>query len=329
MKFGLFVPQGWRMDLTEIEDRDEKYEAMTDVARAADDGPWDSAWLFDHMHTVPTATQEECFEAWISTAGLLRDTRRIHIGQMVSCNGYRQPSLLAKMASTAHVAGRGRLYTGLGAGWAEEEWRAYGYDWTSTAERMRAFAESVEIIRRLWTEDEVIFTGRHHRVNGPVNEPKGFRGTHPPLWVGGSGERVTLKLVAEHADACNFGRGDPQVIRQKMDVLRKHCHRAGTDFDSITKSTSISAFPVSTGADLDRATKKARGRVTMQDFRTRAVAGSPPDTRVEIADSDVIKTWIDELLDVGIDYVIVYIPGVANDHDPMHRFADEIIPAFA
>ncbi|WP_031464446.1 TIGR03560 family F420-dependent LLM class oxidoreductase [Sciscionella sediminilitoris] len=325
-RFGIFAPQGWRLDLTEIADPVEQYEAMTAVAQAADRGPWDSVWLFDHMHTVPEVTRESTFEAWISTAGLLRDTRRVRVGQMVTCNGYRSPALLAKMASTAHVAGGGRLYTGLGAGWYEQEWTAYGYPWRETRERMAAFGESVELVHRLFREDKVAFHGAHYQVENPVNEPKSAGGNPVPLWIGGAGEQVTLRLVARYADACNLGRGKPEVIRQKLDVLRRHCDRIGRDFGTITKSTSISAFPIAEGADPERATGKARGRWDVEGFHTNAIAGSPPDTPFLIGSSAAITEWIGTLFEAGIDYVVVYIPGVAYDHEPLHRFAEEIIP---
>jgi len=116
VRFGAFVPQGWRMDLAEIEDPIEQYETMTRVARTADEGGWDSIWVFDHFHTVPTPQLETCFECWTITATLARDTHNVKIGQMVGCNGYRNPALYAKIASTVDVASHGRLYAGLGAG---------------------------------------------------------------------------------------------------------------------------------------------------------------------------------------------------------------------
>lgn len=328
VRFGVFAPQGWRQDLTEIADAVGQYEAMTAVARAADAGPWDSVWVFDHMHTVPTVTRESTFEGWVSTAGLLRDTHRVHVGQMVTCNGYRQPSLLAKMASTAHVAGQGRLYTGIGAGWDEQEWKAYGYPWPTTRDRMAAFAEAVEVVHRMWTEDDVVFTGNHYQVDRPVNQPKSADGARPPLWIGGAGEQVTLRLAAGYADACNFGRGDPDVIGAKLPVLRRHCDRLGTDYDAITKSTSISVFPTAPDADPAAATRRARGRQSLEEFRANAVAGSPSGTRITIGSSRAITAWIEDLLGAGMDYIVVYIPGVAYDHEPLHRFADEIISQF-
>src|SRR6266581_3214686 len=127
LQFGLLIPQGWRMDLVGITDPVEAYETMTRVAQEAEALGYDSIWLFDHFHTVPVPTQEVTFECWTSTAALARDTKRVRIGQMVTCNGYRNPALMAKMASTVDVLSHGRLDFGIGAGWYEHEYRAYGY----------------------------------------------------------------------------------------------------------------------------------------------------------------------------------------------------------
>jgi F420-dependent oxidoreductase-like protein len=290
VRFGVFVPQGWRMDLVEIADPVEQYEAMTAVAKAADAGPWDSIWVYDHFHTTPEPTPNTTFECWTITSTLARDTRRVNVGQMVGCNGYRQPSLYAKIASTVDVASHGRLYAGIGAGWYEHEWRAYGYEWPELRDRMGAFREAVEIIHRMWTEDEVVFRGRYYSVDKPINEPKGVRKPHPSLWIGGGGEQVTLKLVARYGDACNVGGGDPEVIRRKLEVLRRHCDTLGRDYDRIIKSTSINVAPD--------------------------------------ADTGETVRRIEQVVEAGADYVIVYIPRVAYDHEPLHRFAQEVIPQF-
>jgi F420-dependent oxidoreductase-like protein len=286
VRFGVFVPQGWKMDLVDIADPVEQYEAMTAVARVADAGPWDSIWLYDHFHTVPQPTDTTVFECWTATSTLARDTSRVHIGQMVGCNGYRQPSLYAKIASTVQVASHGRLYAGLGAGWYEHEWKAYGYEWTDVPSRMAAFREAVEIVHRMWTEDRPVFHGRHHRVDGPINRPR----ARPSFWLGGGGEKVTLKLVAQYADACNVGNGDPAVIAHKLSVLRAHCDRLGRDYAEIAKSTTI---------ELD-------------------LSWSPAQTRAKV----------DQVLEAGADYVIFYIPRVAYDHEPLLAIAADLIPAY-
>jgi F420-dependent oxidoreductase-like protein len=323
MKFGVFVPQGWRMDLVDIVDPVEQWEAMTAVARAADAGPWDSIWLFDHFHTVPEPVRETVFEAWTATAALARDTRRVNIGQMVGCNGYRNPALYAKMAATVDVASHGRLYAGIGAGWSEHEWRAYGYPWTSLKDRMGSFAESVELIHRLWTEEDVVFDGAYHSAGKPFVEPR----RKPPLWIGGGGERVTLRLVAQYGDACNFGTGRPEVIQRKLAVLREHCSKVGRDYDEIVKSTSINVFPIEPGADPVAATAKARGRFSLDEFTEIGAGGGPAGLRAEIATTKQIVEHLEQLAEVGVQYVVVYIPGVAYDHEPLQRFAEDVGPA--
>lgn len=290
VRFGVFVPQGWKMDLVEISDPVEQYEAMTAVAKAADAGPWDSIWLYDHFHTVPEPTPNSVFECWTATATLARDTNRVNIGQMVGCNGYRQPSLYAKIASTVDVASHGRLYAGIGAGWYEHEWKAYGYHWTDVPERMAEFREAVQIIKKMWTEDEPVFSGKHYSIDKPINEPKGVRKPHPSFWIGGGGEKVTLKLVAQYADAANIGGGDPQLLARKCAVLHEHCDRLGRDYNSIIKSTNI---------DLD-------------------LAASSADTIARV----------EELIEAGADYVNFYIPRVAYDHTPMLKLAEEVLPQF-
>lgn len=291
VRFGVFVPQGWRMDLVEIADPVEQYEAMTAVAKAADAGPWDSIWVYDHFHTTPEPTRNTTFECWTITSTLARDTQRVNVGQMVGCNGYRQPSLYAKIASTVDVASHGRLYAGIGAGWYEHEWRAYGYQWPELRDRMASFSEAVEIIHRMWTEDDVVFQGKYYSVDKPINEPKGVRKPHPPLWIGGGGERVTLRLVAKYGDACNVGAGRPDVIKRKLEVLREHCDRLERDYDQIIKSTNIMLEPGQSTGDI---LARVEGAIT-----------------------------------AGAGYIIVYIPRVAYDHEPLHRFAAEVIPQFA
>lgn len=319
LKFGVFVPQGWQMDLAQIEDPIEKYEAMTRAAQAADKGPWDSIWVYDHFHTVPRPEMESTFECWTITSTLVRDTKRVRVGQMVGCNGYRNPALYAKIASTVDVASHGRLNAGLGAGWYEHEWRAYGYGFPEMKVRMAMFKEACEIVHRMWTEDYPTFKGAYYTIDRPINEPKGVQKPHPPLWIGGSGEKVTLKLVAQFGDACNID-SEPDTIGHKLSVLRQHCEAVGRPYEQIIKSCTIGAFVIDKGADAERATAKARGSKTLQEFA--------PEGGM-VADADRLAERIHELVDAGIDYVIVYIPGIAYDLEPLHRFESEVIPMLA
>lgn len=317
IKFGLFVPQGWKMDLVEIHDPEAQFEAMVAVAKAAEAGPWDSIWVYDHFHTVPEPTLETTFEAWTSCAALARETNRVRIGQMVSCNGYRNPALFAKMASTVDVASHGRLNAGIGAGWYENEWRAYGYGFPDTPERMGMFREGVEIMHKMWTEPRPVFHGKHYTIEEPINEPKSASRHKIPLWIGGGGEKVTLKLVAQYGDACNVGR-DPDVCRHKLDVLKQHCQTVGRDYAEIIKSAELDAYLIGPGEDPEQATAKARGDMPFERFAANTVIG----------DAQQIRTHIQALADAGIDYVIVYIRGIAYDLAPIDRFGEEVIAHF-
>jgi F420-dependent oxidoreductase-like protein len=301
------------MDLAEISDPIAQYEAMTAVARAADHlDAVDSVWVYDHFHTVPRPSRQTTFEAWTSTAALARDTHRVHIGQMVSCAGYRSPALLAKMASTVDVLSQGRLYCGLGAGWYEEEWRAYGYDFPETRQRMRALREACAILTQMWTEEAPTFHGETYTIDQPINEPKGVRLPHPSFWIGGGGEQVTLKLVARYADACNLGgSATPESAERKLAVLRQHCDAVGRDYDTIIKSVSIEDIVlVRPGEAPEAAIARQRG----------ALEPGFVGTTGELADR--IHTFASR----DIDYVIVSFPRLAYDHEPLHRFADEVAP---
>ncbi len=316
--FGVFVPQGWRMDLADIADPIEKYEAMTRVGQEADRLGYDSIWVYDHFHTVPTPELETTFECWTITAGLARDTKRVKIGQMVTCNGYRNPALLAKIASTVDVMSHGRLLFGFGAGWYEHEWRAYGYGFPETRERMGRFREACEIIHRMWTEEYPEFKGKYYTIDKPINEPKGVQKPHPPFWIGGGGEKVTLKLVAKWGDACNLGSGDLDQFRHKLQVLRQHCEDVGRNYDEIVRSTSVQVHLLDEGDDPERATAQVRGRQSYEDFAKGTIVGTP----------DAVTARLQTLVDAGVTYFITYFPRVAYDMGQMQRFAEEIMPRF-
>ena len=319
VKFGVFVPQGWQMNLVEIDDPVEQFEAMTHVARQADAGGWDSIWVYDHFHTVPTPELETTFECWTISATLARDTQRVKLGQMVGCNGYRNPALYAKIAATVDVASHGRLYAGIGAGWYEHEWRAYGYGFPEVRQRMGMFREAVPIIHKMWTEDYPVFQGRYYTIDRPINEPKSaVPGRKIPLWIGGGGEQVTLKLVAQYGDACNVG-GDLDTLRHKLDVLKGHCDDVGRNYDDITRSTGLSAHPIGANDDPAKATAYARGDKSLEEYEKSTIVGTPEKIRDE-AQAKV---------DLGFDYFLLNFPKVAYNQETMNRFAEEVIPLFA
>jgi probable F420-dependent oxidoreductase, Rv1855c family len=312
MKFGVMVPQGWRMDLVGIKDPVEAYETMTRVAQEAELVGFHSAWLYDHFHTVPEPTQEVTFECWTSTAALARDTKRIRIGQMVTCNSYRNPALLAKIASTVDVLSHGRLDFGIGSGWYEHEYNAYGYEYHTAPERLRYLREALQVILALWTQEEAYFEGKYYQVRGAINQPKGVQKPHIPLLIGGSGEKVTLKLVAQYGDACNIG-GDIETIKHKYAVIQQHCQNVGRDYASIHRTSSVNCY---IGRTEEEAVAKLQpaDRAQLETFRKTALVGTPETIRERLAEYEA----------AGVQELIVWFPDSAK-LEALHIFADAFI----
>ncbi len=302
LKFGLIVPQGWRMDLVGIPDPVEAYETMTRVAQEAEALGFDSIWLFDHFHTVPTPTQEVTFECWTSTAALARDTQRVHIGQMVTCNGYRNPALLAKMASTVDTLSHGRLDFGIGAGWYEHEYLAYGYDYLDAPERLRHLREAVQVILAMWTQDEAVFEGKYYHVRGAINQPKGVQKPHIPLLIGGGGEQVTLKLVAQYGDACNLGHLDVEGLEHKFSILKKHCDEVGRDYNSIRRTVLFNCAIAETDEEAMAKSRPFQRNIPSGRIREQALVGTP----------DVIRKRLEEIEQAGAQEIILYMPDSAR-----------------
>src|SRR6266481_1178914 len=283
MDYGIIVPQGWRLDLVGIPDPIEAYEAMTRVALEAESLGFHSIWLYDHFHTVPTPAQEITFECWTSTAALARDTRRVRLGQMVTCNSYRNPALLAKMASTVDALSHGRLDFGIGAGWYEEEYVSYGYPFPGPHERLERLREAVEIILAMWTQEEANFEGTYYQVRGAINQPKGVQKPHIPLLIGGGGEKVTLRLVAQYGDACNFG-GDIATIKHKFAVLKQHCDELGRDYNSIRRTTLIDDCAIAETEEAAIAKLTPAQRNNLENLRQTQMIGTPTMIRQRLAE---------------------------------------------
>jgi F420-dependent oxidoreductase-like protein len=311
MDFGVIVPQGWRMDLVGIADPAEAYEAMSRVAQQAEELGFYSAWLYDHFLTVPRPTQEITFECWISTAALARDTQRIRIGQIVTCNSYRNPALLAKMASTVDALSHGRLICGIGAGWYEQEYLAYGYDFPPTKERLARLREAVQILLTMWTQPEAYVEGKYYQINGAINQPKGVQKPHIPLLIGGGGEKVTLKIVAQYADACNVG-GDIPTIKHKLAVLKQHCEDVGRDYNQIRRTVNIDYCA------LAPTVAEARAKLPPEELediekRESSLIGTPQMMRQRIAEYE----------EVGIQELIIHFVDAATNPEALSLFAQE------
>lgn len=283
MKLGLELPQEWQRDHKEPI---EAYEFMTQVALKAERSGFHSVWLFDHFHMPgsPQALDYPLFECWTSTAALARDTRRIRIGQLVTNNSFRHPSLLAKMASTVDVLSHGRLTLGIGAGWYEPEYLAYGYPFPDTATRLKQLREALHILRAMWSEDEASFKGQYVQVQGAINQPKGVQKPHIPLLIGGKGEQVTLKLVARYGDACNLTHPTLEELEHKIAVITRYCEEIGRDVREIVPTIYVNCILGATEADALAQFASTPRPFTLEHIRTRGLFGSPQMLRQRLVE---------------------------------------------
>ncbi len=308
IKFGVALPQGTLMELAGINDPLEAYETMTQVALTAEETGFDSLWLSDAFW--PDDSAQFLFECWTTTAALARDTTRVRIGQMVTYSGLRHPALLAKMASTVDVMSHGRLTLGIGSGYPglEAQFRAYGYDFPDIAVRSRQLREAVQILLAIWTQEQATFEGTYYQVHGAINQPKGVQLPHIPLMIGGNGEQVTLKLVAQYGDACHVF-GDPATIAHKFAVLKQHCEAAGRDYESIRRATIAFCLIADTDEQAESQLPEA-----VRAFGSGGLVGSPATIRKRIA----------VLEEAGVQELMLRFVN-ALDLDGIRRFAQEFI----
>jgi F420-dependent oxidoreductase-like protein len=332
MRFGLFIPQGWRHDLVGI-DTSDQWRVMHDLALAADAGPWESLWVYDHFHTVPVPSQEATHEAWTLMAAFAATTSRIRLGQMCTCMAYRNPAYLAKVAATVDVISGGRLEMGIGAGWYEHEWRAYGYGFPDAPERLRMLREGVEIFRQAWTTGTASLDGEFYQVDGAIVRPLPLQQGGIPMWVAGGGEKVTLKIAAQYARYTNFNYG-LDGFRQKSELLREHCAAVGTDFDAITRSSNWNTIIGETEAEvrerIDRLEARwatSMGAERAAEYATNVYREGNHETLVGTTEQ-IVET-LRERRALGLGYSIHNFPESAWDRSGVELFERDVMPALA
>lgn len=249
IKYGAFVPQGWKLEYSGI-DAASAWDRSKQIAQLAERAGYDHLWVYDHVETVPRREPTHVFEAFTTLAAIAQVTTSIRLGQLVTCAAYRNAGLLAKEAACVDVFSGGRLIFGIGAGWYEREYEAYGYEYPSAGRRLELLDETITVVKRLWTEETVTFDGKHLHFDGAYCDPKPLQQL-PPVWVGGGGEKVTLAIAAREADATNWQVGLAAFVH-KSQVLRAHCERLGRDFDSIVRTHGPDCRIFETEADLKR-----------------------------------------------------------------------------
>lgn len=338
MRFGIFVPQGWRMDLVGIAP-EQQWSVMRGLAQRADERPqWESIWVYDHFHTTPQPTPEACHEAWTLMAAFAAATDRVRLGQMCTCMSYRDPAYLAKVAATTDIISGGRVEMGIGAGWYEHEWRAYGYGFPRAGERLARLAEGVEIFRQAWMTGEATLDGTHYQVSGAQVYPRPLQGTsHPgsptngiPMWVAGGGERKTLRIAAQYADYTNFN-GTPEVFERKSTVLAQHCADLGRDYGEIVRSANYNVVIGRDEAEVDERLAGIKARFVqagmtqdaaqeqIEALRTQPAVGTPEQVLESLTTAHGL----------GMTYAITYFPDAAYDTSGIELFEEQVMPELA
>ncbi len=238
------------MDLVGVEGAEAKWKTFADVSVCLERDGWESLWVYDHFHTFPRKRVEATFEAWTMMSTLAAITSKPRLGQLVTCVQYREPSYLAKISSCVDVASGGRLNVGVGSGWFEEEFGAYGYDFRTVRQRLERLEETLQILRLLWSEEVASFEGKHYKLEEVICEPKPLQSPRPQVWIGGRGPKVLLRLVAEYADVWNFN-GSLADFPESLEILKGHCRDVGRDFDEITVTAMSGGIAYDNDDELD------------------------------------------------------------------------------
>jgi F420-dependent oxidoreductase-like protein len=307
VRFGIQTPQ-----------EGATFDALAAHWREADALGYDTVFLDDHVYPVVRPPSEPQMEAWTLLAALARETSRIEIGILVACNSYRSPALVAKMAATIDVVSGGRFVHGMGAGWYQSEYEGYGWDFPSAGVRLAQLDEALTLQKRLWHEERATFAGDWYRLEEAWCSPKPVRRPHPPILIGGGGEKVLLRLVARHADIWNCG-GTVAELAAKLDVLRRHCVTEQRDPAAIEASwfgnVIIDADPARARTRLERIAQ-AWG-MPAEQMAARALAGTP----------DAVVARVRAYVAAGVTHFIGMF-GRVDDVRSTRLFAERVLPAF-
>ncbi|MDR8407383.1 LLM class F420-dependent oxidoreductase [Nonomuraea sp. 3-1Str] len=292
MKLSLYIPTGTTQEFAAYTDPVAAFDTIRELAAVADGSGFETIWAPDHF--VPFGPPGAyVFEVWTTLAALARETSRIRLGQLVTGNGYRNPALLAKMASTLDVISGGRLTFGIGAGWYEEEYRAFGYDFPHAPERLRRLDEALQIITSMRTGQPTTFDGKYFQVRDVVNQPAGIQRPHVPMMIAGGGEKVTLKLVAKYGDLCNI-QEPPSEVARKLDILAGHCEAVGRDYSTITKTSTSYCIIADTDEEARATVPPWAPMVFPGDLAEYGLVGTPDTIRGRLAVYE--EAGVDELI---------------------------------
>jgi F420-dependent oxidoreductase-like protein len=301
--------------------QDVSWERMRDFWAKVDGWGYDSLWAFDHFYPIFVPDPSgPCMESWTILGALSQHTRRARIGALVNGNTYRNPCLVAKMAATLDITSRGRLNLGLGAGWFELEHRSFGIDFKTLPGRLQALDESCRIIKSMFTQDKTSLDGKHYKVVDAVLNPKPLQKPHPPLMIGGHGERVLLKIVAKYADMWNMGNADADEMKRLIGIIERHGDTVGRDIDEIemTEAMAMSLNPSKEREQVLTGLIAMMAQTTPEKARDRMIIGS----KQECIDR------IERFVKAGVTHFLFMQAWPMVVDDEVQAFAEEVIPVF-
>jgi F420-dependent oxidoreductase-like protein len=325
LQFGLSIPQGWRGgDLPTVQENNpiKQYEFSKNITILVDTLGFDSVYTYDHF--IPhygDNIEKNIFECYTLLTAAAAITKRIKIGQIVTCNSYRHPSLLAKMLSTLDIISNGRLELGIGAGWYEQEYEAYGYEFPSNIARIKQLDESLSIIKTMWTETHANFKGEFYTIKKAICNPKPIQKPYPTIMIGGSGEKYLLKVVAKHADRYNLFFGSPEEMKRKISILKEYCKSIGRENNNqnnIQYSIVLPCIIRESEEEVNQILmKNKRKDKTIKQYVEYLVNG------ITIGTPDKILKGIDEYIRIGVTHFIMHFIGL--DEVSMRLFDSKII----
>ena len=283
------------------------FERISDIAVTAEDSGFDSVFVMDHFYQLPLLgrPEENMFESYTLLSALAACTHTVRLGCMVGGMTYRNPAFLAKTVSCLDVISNGRAVWGIGAGWFEKEHDDYGFQFGTFTDRFEKLEEGLQIAKSMFVNDTTTFEGKWFQVHDALNVPKPIQAGGPPILIGGSGEKKTLRMVAQYGDACNVF-GDATQVRHLLGVLDDHCGRLGRNPADICR-TRLGTLII--GRTMEEAQAKLSARLG-----GATVESLPEDLQARVkgmfivGDNDEVGTKVQELLDAGLDGIIVNLP---------------------
>jgi F420-dependent oxidoreductase-like protein len=270
----------------------EMGERLGEIARAAEDAGYESIWVMDHFFQIPPvgAAELDMLEAYTALGYIAAHTSRARLGTMVTGVTYRHPGILVKQVTTLDVLSGGRAWLGIGAAWFEREHTGLGVPFPPLKERFERLEEALQIAKQMWSDDNGPYEGKYYKLAETLNSPQALTKTRPPILIGGSGEKKTLRLVARYADACNiFGQMGPDVVKHKLEVLRGHCETEGRNYDEIEKTALFAMNPGTEGENVGRVVEQL-GRLSESGVQTviGALVGVERMKTIEVVGKEIL-----------------------------------------